>query len=300
MPIKDQRNRNFAYAIKSFLGYLEGTQKSLLTIKNYKLDLLSFQRFLQEEYLDKLIQLDGIRRQDLENYRNYLSGKGLKSNTRRRKILTVTQFLSYLAKRKKLAPEMAQKIATPHKIERIPLTVSAIHLQESIQKLPCESLFEIRNRSLLWTLAETGCLVSEVVRLRFENWFFLEEEKFSLKIEGKAPRVVPVSNELFNSIQSLKTVSKDSAWNFLGFNKFGSLGSPMTPRGVEMLVKHYASKLGCSQLTPRIFRHSIILYWFQEGLSSIEIQKRLGLKTTYAFRSYEPLLRSSLQTTSSS
>ncbi len=80
---------------------------------------------------------------------------------------------------------------------------------------------------------------------------------------------------------------------FLGFNRFGSLGMPMSPRGVEMLVRLYGSKLGFPELTPRVFRHSIILNWFSLGISQTEIQAWLGLKTTYAFRSYIPLIEES-------
>jgi hypothetical protein len=48
------------------------------------------------------------------------------------------------------------------------------------------------------------------------------------------------------------------------------------------------------------------LRWFELGIPQAEIQNWLGLKTTYAFRSYEPLLKgrgklkSSLETTSTS
>ena len=105
--------------------------------------------------------------------------------------------------------------------------------------------------------------------------------------------------DLFEAIDELRKVSKNpEGWIFFGFNKFGSLGSPMTARGVEMLVKHYGPALGSPGLTPRTFRHSVILRWFEEGIPQMEIQNRLGLKTTYAFRSYIPLLKSNLETTS--
>jgi site-specific recombinase XerD len=299
MPAKVKKNQiDFPYAIRSFIGYLEGTHKSAHTIKNYRLDIFAFQSFIHQEYEGQPIQLDQINRVDLERYREYLKEKGLKTNTRRRKILTVTQFLNYLAKRKKLAPEMAQKLPAPHKIERIPFTVSSRLLIETIRSLPYETLLEARNKALLWTLAETGCLVSEVTELRFDQWSQAPSSTPLVQIGAKSPRTVPVSVELFQVIQDLKKRAKDSTWIFLGFNKFGSLGAPITPRGVEMLVKHYGPRLGFKDLTPRTFRHSVILQWFEKGLPQMEIQTRLGLKTTYAFRSYEALLKSNLRTTS--
>jgi site-specific recombinase XerD len=208
--------------------------------------------------------------------------------------------LNYLAKRKKITPEMAQKVPAPHKIERIPFTVSSNQLIQAIKNLQENNLIESRNRTLLWTLAETGCLVSEVTELRFDQWVYDSSGRCFLHIQGKFARTVPVSLELFQAIQELRKKSKESPWIFLGFNKFGSLGAPISPRGVEMLVKAYGPRLGFTDLTPRTFRHSIILSWFAQGISQNEIQSRLGLKTTYAFRSYEPLLRSNSKTTSNS
>ncbi len=299
MQDKNRRNDiDFPYAIRSFVGYLEGTHKSTHTIKNYQLDIFAFQDFILDEYGGKLIRVDQVSRADLERYGDYLKSKGLKTNTRRRKILTVTQFMNFLAKRKKLAPEMAQKMPAPHKIERIPFTVSATQLMDSIRKLQEDTVLDARNKALLWTLAETGCLVSEVTELRFEQCFQSSESHTFVALGKKVKRNIPISKDLYQVIQGLKERGKESPWIFLGFNKVGSLGFPITPRGVEMLVKLYGPKLGFEQLTPRTFRHSIILKWFEMGISQGEIQSRLGLKTTYAFRSYEPLIKSSLGTTS--
>ncbi len=299
---KCQRKRhppplNFAYATRSFLGYLEGTSKAAHTIKNYEGDLVSFQRFLEKGLGSRPVALSQMTLKDLERYHAYLRAEGLKTNTRRRKILTVRRLLRYLTVRKKLTLDLGQRIPAPHKIERTPQTVPLLELLERIRQLPTRTLLETRNRALLWTLAETGCLVSEVAELRFEQW----NPPTSLSLSGKAPRTVPVSLELIQAIEQLKSQAQDkSTWLFLGFNRYGSLGGAITPRGIELLVRHYAKELGFPKLTPRTFRHSAVIHWFKQGLARADIQDRLGLKTDYAFRSYEPLLKSSCQTTSSS
>ena len=288
---------DFPYAIRSFTGYLEGTHKSEHTIKNYRLDLLAFQNFIAEAYPGKTPSLQEVTRGDLDRFRDFLQAKGLKINTRRRQILTVTQFLNFLSKRKKLSPEMAGKIPAPHKVERVPFTVSSVHLIDAIRHLPAETLLDVRNQVLLWVLAETGCLVSEVTQLRFD-----QIEPLSVELGKKSLRRVPISSALNRAIGKFKMLGKESPWLFLGFNKGGSLGQPMTPRGVELLVKSYGPQLGLGadsgKLTPRTFRHSAIVEWFKDNVSLPEIQARLGLKTAYAFRSYESLIKSSSETTS--
>lgn len=286
-----QKPTPFAYAIKSFLGYLEGTQKSALTIKNYFLDVQAFQNFMVKFHNGRPFSMEQIHQDDVERYRQYLKNQGFKTNTRRRKLLTVTQFLSYLSQRKKTAPELIQKIAAPAKIERVPFTVSALQLVQEIRNLPTQTLLDYRNRTLLWTLAETGCQVSEVTQLRFEDWEINTEGTSHVMIRGKASRSVPVSLDLYRAVEELQPMLQDSPWIFSGFNKYGSLGAPMSARGVELLVRFYGPKLGFPELTPRTFRHSVILHWFETDVPQGDIQNRLGLRTTYAFRSYVPLLK---------
>jgi site-specific recombinase XerD len=283
----------FARALKSFVGYLEGTEKSAHTIKNYRLDLLAFQEFLESQQTATSPQdLTGLSSGDLDRFQDHLKELGLKTNTRRRKILTVRRFMVFLVNRGKLPTELGKKIPTPHKIERVPVTVSSDKLLESIRALPVETLLDERNRALLWTLAETGCQVSEVAQLRFEDWSNEKTvgDKLILRLRGKAPRDLPVSRELHEAIRTLQQRQKGE-WIFTGFNKFGPLGGAISSRGIELLVKHFGPALGEALLTPRTFRHSAVVQWFREGCSRDEIQKRLGLKTAYAFRTYEPIFK---------
>jgi site-specific recombinase XerD len=289
-----KKSIDFPYAIKSFLGYLEGTQKSLHTIKNYRLDLLAFQSFLTEAGSKK--SLDEIDASDLESYQNHLRSLGLKTNTRRRKLMTLRKFLSYLAGRKKIPVDLGRKLPTPHKMERIPVTVSAKVLLLAIEKLPQDTELDMRNRALLWTLLETGCLISEVAKIRFEDWHSLKGETALLEFHGKNTRTIGVSADLYQTIQELKQKRKgESPWIFLGFNKFGSLGAAISPRGIEMLVKAYASQLGFPEIVPRTFRHSIVLSWLQNGFTEAAIQQRLGLKSAYAFRAFASSVKSEAQ-----
>jgi site-specific recombinase XerD len=289
----------FPKALKSFIGYLEGTQKSAHTIKNYRLDLLAFQEFVEKRSgSSKSTPLDKLDPSDLGRFHDHLKAQGLKTNTRRRKLLTVRRFLSFLVNRNKLPEELGKKVPTPQKIERVPLTASSLELIAAIRELPTETLIDERNRALLWTLAETGCQVSEVAQLRFEDW-----EIGKLRIRGKAERSLPVSSELFAAIQSLRKRASGGAaaasesgkaeaeWIFRGFNKFGAVSGSISPRGVELLVRHFAPTLGVPELTPRTFRHSVVVQWFRDGCSREEIQRRLGLRTAYAFRAYEPIFK---------
>src|SRR5690606_12496644 len=126
-PVKEKRSRTLSFhsAAKSFIGYLEGTQKAFHTIESYRSDLGSFHDFLEKHFGSKKVQLDHLQLRDLERYHQHLRTLRLSTNTRRRKLLTVRRFLRYLNKRKKIDSPQSERLATPYKVERIPLTVPA-------------------------------------------------------------------------------------------------------------------------------------------------------------------------------
>jgi site-specific recombinase XerD len=278
---------DFPKALQSFLGHLSGTQKSENTIRNYRLDLLSFEAFLRERYSNRpRFQLAELSTRDLELFQQDLQLRGQKSNTRRRKTLTVRRFVQYLSGRKKITIEVAKKVAAPRKVERVPRFLETSRLLEAIEKLPRATVLDRRNRVLLRILAETGCILSEVSRLRFED--FIEEG--ALAVRGKNARKVPISGRLLKEVTELEKKS-ESPWLFQGYNRAGALSTTISVRGVEMVVAHHSRILGLGDLTPRIFRHSRVVSWHREGVSLSEIQERLGLRTPYSFRVYAPLLK---------
>jgi len=277
----------FAAAMKSFIGHLEGTGKAAHTIDSYRLDLLRFEEFLQSEGRKaREVRVDRITRKDLERYHEKLKQGGQKTNTRRRKLMTLRKLMTYLTARKRIDFDIAKKLPAPAKLERIPFTVDSAKLIEAIRATGAETSLFARNRALLWLLAETGCSVAEAARLR---WKEVDLEGGRIEFVGKAERTLPISSDLAKALAQILGTAKPIEPCFRGFNRFGSLGGAITPRGIELLVKSYEPKLGLGTLTPRSFRHSIVVHWFKEGVAEIEIQKRLGLRTAYAFRVYAPI-----------
>ncbi len=303
----------FAAALKSFIGHLEGSGKAKHTIDSYAFDLQSFSEFMQRTKAhSQLLDLRLVSRKDLERFHESLKTDGQKTNTRRRKLMTVRKLMNYLTVRKKLELDVAKRLPAPEKIERVPETVPLEKYREKLSELPSESYVSIRTLSILSLLADTGCSVSEAAKLR---WHQLRDGKIFFM--GKAERDCSLSPKTIHAFEKLKleamAVLKESHKSemeddvcFIGFNRHGplrvgkkSLG--ITPRGIELLVKSVSENIGFSGVTPRTLRHSAVVEWFKSGVSEAEIQKRLGLKTPYAFRIYQPIfasIKSSSETTS--
>ena len=285
-----KKNFSFEAALKSFLGHLEGSGKAHHTIQNYKWDLLRFRDFLYEQNRQarktQELRMETLEPKDLERFYEDLKLKGQKTNTRRRKVLTAKKFVTYLSQRKKLSVEFAKKLPAPARLERTPQVVPRAEILKVIETLPSETVKDRRTKLLFWVMSETGALVSEVVRVRYSDLVRPSGKSPALlKIHGKSARDLEISKELLDELLALQKGSS-SDWIFTGYNRNGTLGAPMTPRGVELLVKHHFQG---KRLTPRGFRHAAVLTWYQEGISKSEIQKRLGLTSAYAFRVYDLL-----------
>lgn len=267
--------------IKSFVGYLEGTGKSSHTIRNYQIDLRAFQDYL-DALTPKRIGLDQLLPEDVLQYPDFLKAQGLKVNTRRRRILTLRKWLRYLKSRNKLGFDLSDRIPAPGKMERVPKLSSRPDLVRKIDELPTDEPIHFRNRALLRTLAETGCLVSELIHLRFEDF-----KKGQVSFSGKRERSVPISEKLFSEIQTIKRSYPAAKHCFLSYGKSRVTQIPLTSRAVELLFRSLEGAIQ-QGFDSRTFRQAAILAWSKEGLSADEIQKRLGLKSKYAFRVYLP------------
>lgn len=299
--------KSFEALLKSFLGYLQGTGKSAHTLQSYRLDLLAFQRFFQAQGGGQVLSSTTLQTLDLTHYQEYLQTQGLRANTRRRRLFTVVHWLHYAVRRRQLPQELNRLLPVPPKVERVPTTLSIQELLERIQALPSvdSDLLACRNRLILWLLAETGCLVSEVGSLRVKDFILppkkqrlvLEEAVFSIHFrptkEGKKPRTLVISKTLAEAVLHFVTQQAlpEEAFVFVGFHAVTGLKPPLSSRAVELLVRAYAEKLGHPPLVPKVFRSSLILFWLQQGVPRKEIQTRLGLQTPSVFRVFEPLLQ---------
>lgn len=282
--------------LRSFLGHLEGTEKSANTIKNYQIDLRVLERYLKSSSL----AVDELDTSTLRGFSAFLSVEGYKKNSQRRILLTAQKFLRYALKRKKISPESAPKVPTPHKVERIPRLLDLDQVRKAALKDNGGEPTEIRNRVLVLILAETGCLVSEVASFRFRD---LERRSpnFVLQlVHQKRNQSFVISQELGNGILRLATQSRGlDAPICDAHQRFGSLGAPISPRGVEWVLKHLAIKWEIPGLTARALRQSRAVEWLKQGKSEAEVQELLGLSSDYAFRTYRLLVPDPLKSTTS-
>ena len=285
----------FPGVLASFVGFLRANEKSATTVVSYQGDLRTFEEFLTSGLGSRKVGLQSLTRKDLEKYQGYLEARGFKVNTRRRKLIVLRKLLKWLHGRNKLGAEIGVHLPTLPRSERIPFTVDVRSLISQIRKLPAQTELDLRNKALLGLLAETGCTVSEVRKVRFEHVKSSSGQAW-VEFEGDKERRVPVSREWAESVNEIKKLRRDkkNPVIFVGYNRFGPLGSPISSRGVEHMVRAYAAKLGEKKIVPRTIRHSAAIQWARQGVTEEQIQVWLGLRSTHAKKTYGAIIKAKL------
>lgn len=272
-------------ANREFLGYLEGTQRSQHTIDSYLADLRVFhQYFVLVGKPD--FDLSTLTLLDMERYMDYLATLPLKINSRRRTWNTARKLVRFLNQRGRLQATFIDRIQAPERRELIPVALPYGELREFILSHPESTPWDLRTKALLWAFLETGMQVSDAEKLTSSS----RVTRTSLLLTSGVERCLEISEALASLLDRCQ---QENAFHhralFPSFVRDRMLPAPISSRGIEKVFEWTRSKSGFSTLTPRVLRHTVVLHWHKEGISEGEIQLRLGLRSTYAFRAYRAL-----------
>jgi len=268
--------------VKGYMGFLTGTGKSLATISSYKGDLSLLESFLQEKKKD----FYGLSARDFSSYQAWLEKQGLKTNTRRRKILSAKALVRYAVSRKKLSPSAVQFVKAPDRLERLPWIPVPAEWAKIKAQLNPKTKLGLRNALIVQLLAETGITVAELCELRWE-----QVSGDLVEVEGKKPRRLKISKISASWLKSWRA-GNSGKFLFPGYNRHGATSEKMTPRGVELYFRVLSLKCGFPLLKPKTLRHFAIATWLRSNTADDEIHRRLGVHPNYSLDAYRKHLQS--------
>lgn len=270
---------------KQFLDYTEIEKgRSLNTRKNYERYLKRFLDYLKSDSPSAITDASvrefrlWLNRQATGN--NAKTGETLKKKTQNYYLIALRAFLKYLARQnvKSLAPE---RIELAKVGERHVDFMTADELQRLLAAPDGGDLKALRDRAILQMLFSTGLRVSELCSLTQD--LDLSADEFSIRGKGDKVRVVFMSDEAKRALRDY--ISKRKDMDDALFVKVGKETNrekgeslPLTPRSVERIVKHYATKAGImsKKVTPHVLRHSFATDLLSNGADLRSVQALLG------------------------
>lgn len=286
-----------------FLTYMEVEKnRSQKTIENY------------DHYLTRFLAWSGvtdpkkITNELVKQYRVYLnrpgkkSGELLKRSTQNYHVIALRAFLKYLAKQD-IETLAAEKIELPKATQRQVEFLEADEVENLLKQPNVTNMQGMRDRALLELLFSTGLRVSEISNLNI-NQINLGKDEFTVRGKGDKLRIVFISPDARTWVKRYldKRHDSDEAL-FIRYDrgrakrmKSDEEDIRLTPRSIQRIVKHYASKAGITKdITPHTLRHSFATDLLQNGADIRSVQTLLGHSSITTTQVYTHLTNKQLR-----
>jgi site-specific recombinase XerD len=191
-------------------------------------------------------------------------------------LIALRAFLKFLSKQdiKSLAVE---KIELPKTEEKEVNFLEPEEVAELFAAIPDSGeLAALRDRTILETLFATGLRVSELANLNRKD-VNLKKGEFSVRGKGGKIRVVFLTDSATEWIKKYLNKRQDIDEALFAHHKGKKDDLRLTPRSMERIIKHYATKAGITKkVTPHTLRHSFATAMLGEGADLRSVQALLG------------------------
>ena len=254
-----------------FLSYLiveRGDSKA--TIDNYSIDLDQFISF--EENKD----ISLLKREDISDFINYLSSKGLKTSSIIRRSTVIRLFYVYLNK-EKLIDVPLTGLYLPKNEKHLPSVLSTDEVDALLDCFDLTKEVEIRDKAMLETMYASGLRVSELLSLELGNINFVQGY-IKTKGKGSKERIIPIGEfaleYLSLYIDKVRRCNVGYKTKYVFLNK---KGKPISRQYFWRKVKEYALRANIyTEISPHTLRHSFATHLLENGANLREVQEMLG------------------------
>ena len=180
--------------VQEFLDFLS-TEKnaSFHTIKNYRVDLREFYKFLDKKRLEDITYLD------IRSFLAYLKQRSYSKSSISRKLACLRSFFKHCTRENILKTNPAAGIATPKREKKLPIFLDQDEVTKLLEAPQKNTWDEKRDKAILEMLYSSGLRVSELVGLNHEDVDFFTG-LLRVRGKGKKERIVPVGQMAMNAM----------------------------------------------------------------------------------------------------
>lgn len=241
-------------------------------LDDYKLIYMAYRNFTdrtREEYkndLEDFIEYaakSGITRAGdvglsiVQRFVASLEERGLTSLTRKRKVVVIRSFLSFLYQDDYIAGNIASKIVLPFTEAGTPHVLT----QTECEQLRATVAGNPRDLAIIEVLLQTGMRLSELTHLTLNDLDLGSgvgagvPDRGSIRIlgiRGRKARMIPINGQVVIALKGYLEV-RDTGNNALFINRFGV---PLGKRGVQKMLKKYLERAEISRASVHTLKHT--------------------------------------------
>ncbi len=135
----------------------------------------------------------------------------------------------------------------------------------------------LKHRLILGMLYGCGLRSYELCDLEQSDLDFERKTVFIRKKKGKVDRYLPLSEMLIRGLKDYLSTEKPIKYVFNSQITKQGLAQPMSPRGLQWLIKESRSKIGTKKkFTTHTLRHSYATHLLEDGMNIMCLKELLG------------------------
>ena len=282
--------------IKEFLDYLRLERNySERTIGEYGDDLQGFESFFRK--LDANLTWETIDSDIIRDWMESMMDKGNIATSINRRLSAVRSFYRFALSRGYVAVDPARGVRGPKAEKPLPQFVRETEMNALLDEEAwrMDDFDDVRARTLILMLYETGVRISELLRLDDAD---VDLDACLLKVTGKGDkqRVVPFGAELRDTVAGYMAV-RDASMGYKGYCALflSDKGERMTYWQARREVRARLARV-CTlkKRSPHVLRHTFATAMLNNGAGLESVKKLLGhskLTTTeiYTHTTFEQL-----------
>ena len=262
--------------LDAFIGYLRAERgASPRTVDAYAADVTGWLRALERRGIR---HIDGATRDDVTQYVQSLSRRGLSARSQARHLAAVRGFHRFLVAEKLATKDPTEDVDTPRASKKLPIFLTLEEV-EALLAAPDEATAGgARDRAMIELLYATGLRVSELCRLTL-NDVQLQAGYVVAMGKGRKERLVPIGRFAQERIEAYlagprEAILRGRPSRALFVTK---KGGPFTRQGFWKLLRGYAAAAGILKpLSPHKLRHSFATHLVERGADLRAVQAMLG------------------------
>ncbi|QJA09013.1 tyrosine-type recombinase/integrase [Romboutsia sp. CE17] len=254
----------------------------------------------KHDYLSKIIlmkvylkekDLLEVTKYDCNEFIEYIKDRYAKSTCE--KIYSyLHSFYNFMNKKEYIEINPFTYVKKPE-VSRIKTKEDVLSVQEINQLVEILPKLNIRDRVIMIFLATTGCLLNELVNLKWKDLMMDDKNNTYVRLgKGKKERVVKLHPYCFKLIEDYRDYSGLPEL-ILPSDEFvftTQKSNSITDRNVRLIVKKALDLAGLPQYSAKDFRHSFAAISLRLGANEEDIKNQLGWSDKYYAIRYKYVL----------
>lgn len=253
------------------------------TREEYQNDLEDFVGFLTQKGINRVGELS---LPIIERYVAHLEERGIAGLTRKRKVVSIRSFLSFLYQDGYIETNVAKRVVLPLAEYPFPdfLTVNECNKLRSI----CAD--NLRDTAIIELILQTGIKLSELVHLTVNDVDLTGSARLRgfMHVKGRKDRIVPLNTKACEALRHYLDIRDEVESSVLFSNR---IGQALGESGIQKMLTKRIKIAGIGPASIHTLRHTFGAYHVARGTDLKTVQDVMGLKDARSAAIYQSLAR---------